>query len=125
MCLSWGRSPRTRTDRELIGFGRESFVLQGEIHSRDRDFLSRIEAAAGRKKKITVNRVPVKNASELSQVLGTVFFRPEDLLLIREGAAAPGSTSTRPEFSGTARSGRTCWTPCRSSTGAWRRPGRC
>ena len=88
VCLSWGRSPRTRTDRELIGFGRESFVLQGEIHSRDRDFLSRIEAAVGRKKKITVNRVPVKNASELSQVLGTVFFRPEDLLLIREGAAA-------------------------------------
>ena len=88
VCLSRGRSPRTRTDRELIGFGREGFVLQGEIHSRGRDFVSRIEAAAGRKKKITVNRTPAKSASELSQVLGTVFFRPEDLLMIREGAAA-------------------------------------
>ena len=37
---------------------------------------------------MTVNGVAAKNAAELSDVLHTVFFCPEDLFLIREGAAA-------------------------------------
>ena len=88
VCLSMGRSPRTRSDRELVRFDAERFVIEGGIRSRDRDFVSRIEAGTGRKKKITINKVPAKNASELSGVLNTVFFSPEDLYLIREGAAA-------------------------------------
>ena len=88
VCLSCGRSHRTRTDRELIRFGEGGFLLEGAIRARDRDFISRIEAGAGRKKKISVNRVPAKSAAELSGVLNTVFFSPEDLQLIREGAAA-------------------------------------
>ena len=88
VCLSCGRSPRTRSDRELVRFGSPGFVLEGRIYTRNRDFSSRIEAGTGRKKKISVNKVPAKSASELSQVLNTVFFSPEDLLIIREGAAA-------------------------------------
>lgn len=88
VCLSAGKSPRTRSDRELIRFGENGFMLEGKIVSRDRDFLSRIEVAAGKKKKISVNKVPVKNNGELSGILGTVFFSPEDLFLIREGAAS-------------------------------------
>jgi len=86
--LACGKSPRTRTDRELIRFEEEGFVLEGRIHSREREFVSRIEAHPGRKKKVTVNKVPAKTLSELSDVLGTVFFSPEDLYIIREGAAA-------------------------------------
>lgn len=37
---------------------------------------------------MTVNGVAAKNGGDLSQVLHTVFFSPEDLFLIREGAAA-------------------------------------
>ena len=88
MCLSTGKSHRTRSDRELIQFDTEGFQLQGDIFSRGRDFTSRIEVGYGRKKKITVNQVPAKTASELSSVLNTVFFCPEDLQIIREGAAA-------------------------------------
>ncbi len=88
VCLSCGRSPRTRTDRELIRFGAEGFLIEGTIQARDREFVSRIEAARGRRKKISINKVPARTAGELSQVLGTVFFSPEDLFLIREGAAA-------------------------------------
>ena len=88
VCLACGKSPRTRSDRELIRFGAEGFTAEGCIFSRDRDFVSRVEVMPGRKKKILVNRVPAKNASELSRVLSTVFFSPEDLYLIREGAAA-------------------------------------
>ena len=90
VCLSCGRSPRTRTDRELIRFGAEGFLIEGTIQARDREFVSRIEAARGRRKKISINKVPARTAGELSQVLGTVFFSPEDLFLIREGAAALG-----------------------------------
>ena len=88
VCLSMGKSPRTRSDREMIRFGETGFLIEGGIYSRDRDFVSRIEVNEGRRKKITVNRVAAKNASELSGVLNTVFFSPEDLSLIREGAAA-------------------------------------
>ena len=88
VCLSTGRSHRTRLDRELVRFGQEGFLLEASVHTRDRDFLSRLEAGFGRKKKISVNKVPARSASELSAVLNTVFFCPEDLSLIREGAAA-------------------------------------
>jgi len=88
VCLSTGKSNRTRTDRELIQFDADGFQIQGEIFSRGREFSSRIEVGYSKKKKITVNQVPAKAASDLSSVLNTVFFCPEDLQLIKEGAAA-------------------------------------
>ena len=86
--LSCGKSPRTHTDRELIGFKKQRAVLEGRINSRDREFITRIELQRGRKRKMTVNGVTAKNAAALSDVLHTVFFAPEDLFLIRDGAAA-------------------------------------
>ena len=86
--LSCGKSPRTHTDRELIGFERDFARLTGLIHSRDRDFKTEITLPRGRRRKMTVNGVTAKNAGALSDVLHTVFFAPEDLFLIREGAAA-------------------------------------
>ena len=86
--LSCGRSPRTRADRELIGFESPQAFLRGEIFSREREFVTEITLQAGRRRKMTVNGVAAKNASELSDVLHTVFFSPEDLFIIREGAAA-------------------------------------
>ena len=86
--LSCGKSPRTHADRELIGFEKQAAVLEGRINSRDREFITRIELQRGRKRKMTVNGVTAKNAAALSDVLHTVFFAPEDLFLIRDGAAA-------------------------------------
>ncbi len=86
--LSCGRSARTRTDRELIRFGEAEAKIRGDIFSRERDFRVEMSFFAGKRKKTEINQVPVKRASELSGVLGTVFFCPEDLFLIREGAAA-------------------------------------
>lgn len=88
ICLSTGKSHRTRTDRELIRFEQEGFRLEGSIHTRDRDFTSKIDVGFGKKKHVTVNGVPARAASDLSAVLNTVFFCPEDLQLIREGAAS-------------------------------------
>ena len=86
--LSCGKSPRTRSDRELISFDRQQATLRGEIFSRGREFVTEITLQAGRRRKMTVNGVTARNSAELSDVMHTVFFCPEDLFLIREGAAA-------------------------------------
>ena len=86
--LSCGRTNRSRSDRELLRFGENEAQLLGEIHTRDRKFAVEARLQLGKRRKITVNQVAVKRISELSGVLGTVFFCPEDLMLIREGAAA-------------------------------------
>ena len=86
--LSCGKSPRAHSDRELIGFDRDFARLNGFIHSRERDFKTDITLQRGRRRRMTVNGVAAKNNSALSDVLHTVFFAPEDLFLIREGAAA-------------------------------------
>ena len=86
--MSCGKSPRAHADRELIGFEKDSARLFGVIESREREFKTDITLQKGRRRKITINGVPAKNAAALSDVLHTVFFSPEDLYLIREGAAA-------------------------------------
>ena len=86
--LSRGKSDRARADRELIRFGESEARLRGEVCSRGREFAVEARLYAGRRRKLTVNQVPAKRGSDLSGVLGTVFFCPEDLQLIRDGAAA-------------------------------------
>lgn len=86
--LSCAHSNRARADKELIRFGENEAWLSGEIWSREREFTVETWLFARKRRKITINQVPAKRASELSGVLGTVFFCPEDLTLIREGASA-------------------------------------
>ncbi len=85
--LSTGRSFRTRFDRELIGFGCDSAEILAEVESHDRTQTVRILLRQGVRKQITVNAVK-KTASELAATLNTVLFCPDDLNLIKEGAAA-------------------------------------
>lgn len=86
--LSRGKSPRARTDREMIGFQEETARLLAQVDSRDRTFKVQADLFRGRRRKITVNQVPVKTNAALGDVYHTVLFQPEDLYLIREGAAA-------------------------------------
>lgn len=86
--LSCGRSPRARTDREMIRFDAPSTRIEARIFARDRDFRVQVDLFRDRRRKMFVNQVPAKNSAELSQVYNTVFFCPDDLYLIREGAAA-------------------------------------
>ena len=84
--LSCGRSFRTRFDRELTGFGYFAAEILAEVTSHDRDQTIRIIMQPGTAKKITVNGVR-KSAAELSEVINAVLFCPDDLNLIKEGAA--------------------------------------
>ncbi len=84
--LSMGKSFRTRYDRELVGFDYSSAEILAEIESQSREQTVRIILTPGQAKRITVNGVK-KTASELSGILNTVLFCPDDLNLIKEGAA--------------------------------------
>ena len=85
--LSCGKSPRARSDRELIGFEKQEAVLRGRVDSRQREFVTDVHLYRGKRRRMTVNGVTAKSAAALSDVLHTVFFAPEDLFLIRAGAA--------------------------------------
>lgn len=85
--LSTARSHRARYDRELISFGVEHGFIQGEIFSRQRDFTLEARLSCSNGKQLFSNGVRLKTAAELSGILQTVLFCPEDLELIREGAA--------------------------------------
>ncbi len=86
--LSRGKSPRARTDREMIGFQADSARLLARVYSRDREFKVQADLFRGKRRKLTVNQVPVKTNAALGDVYHTVLFQPEDLFLIRDGAAA-------------------------------------
>lgn len=81
------RSHRTRTDRELISFNRDMAAMELELESRGRDFRLEAVLRRGQRRGLKSNGVRLKSAGELSGILNTVLFCPEDLSLIRAGAA--------------------------------------
>ena len=86
--LASARSPRAHSERELISFGGSECSIRANAFARGRDFLLEISLAAGRRRRILITKVPAHKGSDLRGVLGAVYFCPEDLLLIRDGAAA-------------------------------------
>ena len=85
--LACGRSPRARFDREMIGFSGDeaSLIGRGTVGERAREIEIRLHRA--RRRSLTVDQVKVKGAAALGEVFHTVYFSPEDLYLIRAGAA--------------------------------------
>ena len=83
--LSSGRSFRTRTDRELVGFSYSEAEILADIFSHGREQTIRIRLSPGQAKKITVNGVR-KTGTELAETLNVVLFCPDDLNLIKDGA---------------------------------------
>lgn len=84
--LSSATSHRARYDRELIQFSIDRAFLKAEVFSRHRDYTLEAQLTRGARRKLWSNGVRLKSAGELSGLLTTVLFCPEDLYLIREGA---------------------------------------
>lgn len=74
--LSCAKSPRARTEKEMISFDADAARLTGSVFSRGRDFTVEIELSRGKRRKMSVNQVPCKRAGDLSGVLNTVYFCP-------------------------------------------------
>lgn len=85
--LSGARSHRARGDKELISFHRDRGTITAEVTSRGRDFLLEVQLFRGVRRRLFVNHVKCKTAAELGGIVQTVLFCPEDLALIKAGAA--------------------------------------
>ncbi len=82
------KSSRARSDKELIAFDAAEAVVKGEVQARDRTFQLEARIPRGRAKRFTLNGVAQRGGAAAAGALHTVYFCPEDLFLIREGAAA-------------------------------------
>ena len=85
--LSCAKSHRARYDRELIQFGVDHGFLKGEVTAHGRDFTLEARLHRGERRQLFSNGVKLKSAGELGEVFNTILFCPEDLSLIRAGAA--------------------------------------
>ncbi len=85
--LTGGKSFRTRFDRELIAFDAEEAEIEADFFAQERQQRMKITLRRLGRKQIYQNGVK-KTASELSGVLTAVLFCPDDLHVVRSGAAA-------------------------------------
>ena len=87
--LGSGKSFRTQRTAELIRLGADFGELSGQVFSQQRSQQLRWLLFAGsRPRQIFRNGAKKKAASELSGVLQTVLFCPEDLMVLKTGASA-------------------------------------
>lgn len=86
--LGSGRSFRTQKNGEMVRFGADFAELQGSVYSQQREQTLRWLLFSGKRpRQLYRNGVKKKTAGEISGVLQTVLFCPEDLMVLKGGAA--------------------------------------
>ena len=85
--IATGRSFRTRSEKDMIGFERDFARIEASGESGERVKRAEIVIRRAGRRSMSVNGVKLKTASELSESYNAVLFCPEDLGLIREGAS--------------------------------------
>ncbi len=86
--LGSGKSFRTQKNSELVGFGKEFASIEGNIFSRERKQTLRwILFPGARPRQLFCNGAKKKTAGEISGLFQTVLFCPEDLMVLKSGAA--------------------------------------
>lgn len=85
--LAAGKSFRARSDRDTINFDGFSAKIRADIVSENRDQNIEIDIFRGKNKRILINGVKKRSISELSGKVTCVLFSPDDLSIIKEGAA--------------------------------------
>ena len=87
--LGSGKSFRTQKNAEMVRFGSDFADLEAVVRSEGREQTLRSVIFPGRKpRQLWRNGVKKKSAGELSGVLNTVLFCPEDLMVLKSGASA-------------------------------------
>ncbi len=85
--LSSARSHRARYDKELITLGVDNGFLTGQVWTGQRAVTVEARLSRAARRQLFVNGVRLKSGAELSDSLRTVLFCPEDLFLVKAGAA--------------------------------------
>lgn len=80
--LSGRGSPRGG-DAALVRAGAERAFLHGDVHADRRTLSLDVEIRRGQGMRALINRVPVRGARPLAEVIATVFFGPEQLSLVK------------------------------------------
>ena len=84
-----GKSFRAQKTAELVRFGAEFGDLEAKVFSQERDQTLRwVLFPDSRKRQIYRNGVKKKTTADISGVLQTVLFCPEDLMVLKAGASA-------------------------------------
>ena len=87
--LGSGKSFRAQKTGEMIRFGAEFADCMGWVHSQQREQTLRwVLFRAARPRQVWKNGAKQKTAADISGVLQTVLFCPEDLMVLKTGAAA-------------------------------------
>lgn len=85
--LSTGRSFRTRSDRELMGFASHETRVTASGEADGREQRLELTLRRGRRREMTVNGVKRRTSQDFAGVFAAVLFCPDDLELIRGPAA--------------------------------------
>ena len=84
-----GKSFRTQKAAELVRLGAQFGEISGTLYSQERQQSLRwVLFPAARPRQLFLNGVKKKTAGEISGVLQTVLFCPEDLMVLKAGASA-------------------------------------
>ena len=87
--LGSGKSFRAQKTGEMIRFGADFAEIQGKVHAQDREQTLRwVLFDRNRPRQIWRNGAKKKTTAEIAGVLPTVLFCPEDLMVLKTGAAA-------------------------------------
>jgi len=85
--LTTGRSFRTAGEKELISHDRDSACIRADIVSGEREQTLEARLFRGRRRELIANGARLSKASELTGRLTAVVFGPDDLNMIKDGAA--------------------------------------
>ena len=85
--LASGRSFRPASDSEMLSFSRDYASIRAVVSSTGREQTLEARFFRGRRREIFANGVKLKKSSELSGRLTAVQFGPEDLNIVKDGAA--------------------------------------
>ena len=87
--LGSGKSFRAQKSSELVRFGADFADCEGEIFSQEREQSLRwVIFSNNRKRQLYRNGAKKRTTAEISGVLQTVLFCPEDLMVLKAGASA-------------------------------------
>ena len=84
-----GKSFRTQKTAELVKLGADFGEISGSLYSQEREQSLRwLLFPAARPRQLFLNGIKKKTAGDISGVLQTVLFCPEDLMVLKSGASA-------------------------------------
>lgn len=83
--FTMGKSNRARRDAELVRHGAEGTEFSLIFEDKERENLVQAEVFRDKRKRITLNEIPVRKNSELVRRFYVVYFGPEYLGLVKDG----------------------------------------